>query len=728
MDAFSYKQHVSFLILFIIFAAVFKCSLSMKMKHLPLLIQTLLLAMLCCPLKADNYIYPVATGTSWAQDVFIEVEKAQQEANKLHSAPVGMPSFVKRFSQYNNNYRSFQLYEDSIFMDAPSTEWIAMFNRRARRYSEIYEENNEVLHAVDEYFHSNKVPDAAYDSLYFWTRHMYHNNMHDIFLIEQLVDGILIPHYESRNDFEHLELCYSYAGLVHYQFSRMGDPVARSRSLEYFQKAVDLRNHFAEFQDPLNRYYLISSFVNLCVLHTQNGNVSLGKAIQIHGQMWELFLSPDTRQLLDADPLLDEMAGWSLRLFCLRSIMTYISQGLDDPDMLQWLYWAYGEAKKQLGGRLTNLKHRYYAKIEYDEPIIEAFMGHISWNDAYSQFENMLMTDPELSSVNSMTVYRMNYMNNLFASHIFLIERTEMSHIEKSMAVKRMMKHVFDIIEHFEHIQFPFEKGEIIHNIATHPDLLKYQSTDEKRYLLYLLLVLEQPSNYVHVSMVAELAELLTSALIDERPDYFSRVPFLSGSDSIKKYKEELIKYVHHAALFHDVGKISMPAIVNNKFRSLTAHERAILQLHPNKANPYFAIDDDFHKYSVVAMGHQKWYNGNGYPESFDNVGSDFFPFINIVSICNFMDNAIENEGNNQHTMKSFEEVMQQLKARAGTQFDPVLVEFIAHNHILYEQMKERVYTSRAQHYYVMYRSFLDDGAPSSEKKPEELDLLLNLE
>lgn len=700
----------------------------MRMKHLLCWIWTMLLVLSCSCLHANNYIYPVATGTSWAHDVFIEVEKAQCEANRAHPAPAGIPCFVDLFSRYYNNYQSFQLYEDSIFMDAPSEEWLAMFHRRARRYSDIYAEDNALLGTVERYFNGQNVPDAAYDSLYYWTRHMYHQNMSDIFLIELLVDSILIPHYESKNDCEHLVLCYSYAGLVHYQFSRMGDTVARARSLENYQKAVALRSHFATFSDPLNRYYILSSFVNLCVLHTQNGYVPLDEAISIHRQMKELIEHPNVRRLFDADPQLEEMAVWSQHLFCLRSIMAYISQGLNDPEMLEWLYQAYSEAKEALGGRLTNLSHRYYAKIEYDDPIVEAFMGHVSWDDAYTRFEHMLETDPELSTVKSLSVYRMNYMNNLFASHIFLIEQTEMSHIEKSLAVKEMMRHVVEVVKHFEHIQFPFEKGEIISNIATHPTLLKYQTTDEKRYLLYLLLVLEQPSSYVHVTMVAALSEILTEALIEDHPDYFCHVPHLSDPDSVRVYRKELIDFVRHAALYHDAGKIAMPAIVNNNYRSLTDYERSILQLHPEKAAPFFAIDDDFYKYSVIAMGHHKWYDGSGYPQSFDNVNLALFPFLNIISLCDFMDESIENSGNNQHTTKSHEEVMRELNARAGTQFDPFLVEVITHNAALSGKLKEQVFTSRAQHYYIMYRSFLDDGPPVIEMVPEDFDLSLEFE
>lgn len=678
----------------------------------------ILFMLLCAPLctqglarpkamPAQNYIYPVATGTSWGPKLFEQIEKEQAEKNAQHPRLENAPDFAGIFTQFYQNYKDHHQYDDSIFVDMPHQEWIAMFNRRAQRYSELYANNNSMARTLKDYFSGEEVPDAAYDSLYFWTRHLYHRNMSDIFLLEQMVDDILIPHYEAAGDTEHLMFCYSCSGLVHYQCTRIGDNADAEKSLAAFRRAMGLKNRFAWFKNPFNRYYFISAFVNICVLHAQDGNVSMEESRRLLSQMQSLFATPEVKRLFAEDPQLKDFAGWAVRLYCLRSIMTYISHDMNDIFLFGELYSDYGSVRASFNENFSDAKFRYYAKLNYDDLIIEAFMGNISWDKAYERFVDALRHDPDLATPTGFSAYRMNYMNNLFTSHIYLVERTTMSEADKKAAVKDMLERVLDVIAHFEHIQFPFEKGQIMSNIATHPSLVKYLTTEEKQDLLYRLLVLEQPTTFVHVSMVADLLRILTEALIDQQPSYFAPIPGCESADTVRAYRKELSDYVHQAAIFHDAGKILMPTVVNNNFRRLTDHEYNIMRMHPEKAAPLFAVDDSFRKYAMVALGHHKWYNGGGYPASYNNRASLEFQLINIVTLCDCMDAATENVGRNYHSPKPFDAVMQEFVEGAGTRYDPTLVKFIMENPNLYAQLRQKVLVGRMQHYYQMYSSYL---------------------
>jgi len=672
-----------------------------------------ILSFICAVLPAQDYVYPVATGASWAREIFAQAEKAQMEENrKQHANNVAKEdqsiNFADIFSRFDRNYSDHQLYEDSIFFDISNEKWKGMFSRRARKYSKIYAENNDLLNNVKVYFGRDDVPDASYDSLYYWTRHLYHKNMGDLYLIDHLVDMILIPHYESKNDYDRLMFCYSCAGMNHYQFSRIGDAESSKTSYDFYRKALDLRDRYASFKDPLSRYYLIASFVNLCILHVQEGNMSIQESRDLLDDMWDRYNDPEIRRIMTLDLDLERFAIWSLHVYCLRSIMTYINQDMDDEEILYKLYTAYSASKKQLGGDLAHLKFRFYAKVEYDDLIVEAFMGHITWDEAYEQFSALLEEDPELSKAKGFAVYRMNYMYNLFTSHLYIVGKTSLNDEEKCAEKKNILNHVLDCIKHFEHGSFPYETGLIMANIATHPKLMQCLNSEEKRYLIYHLLVLEQPTTYVHSSMVADLSLILTDALIETHPEYFSRIPQLACPDSVRAHKSELSEFIYRAALYHDIGKISMPTIVNNNYRQLTDREFMLVKSHTTKAEQYFSIEPDFRKYAVVALAHHKWYNGEeGYPDSFDNVKATLFPIINIVTLCDCMDAATVNVGRNYHTPKSFEEVMNEFRQGAGTRYDPTLVDLIDHNSDLYSKMKQKVLFGRTEHYYKTYRSYL---------------------
>ena len=152
-----------------------------------------------------------------------------------------------------------------------------------------------------------------------------------------------------------------------------------------------------------------------------------------------------------------------------------------------------------------------------------------------------------------------------------------------------------------------------------------------------------------------------------------------------------------------------MPTIINNCYRKLTNHEFDIIQMHPEKSLPFFAIDESLKKYQDIALGHHKWFDGDGYPPKFKNRKSPYFPIICLVTVTDCMDAATENIGRNYHTPKSFETVMQEFDELSGTQFNPKLISFIMSNKDVYEKLKQHVSTGRYDNYYKLYTRYWKD-------------------
>lgn len=656
---------------------------------------------------AQDYVYSVTTGTSWARDAFPKQERKERKQREGKPLLPGAPNFEQTFQEMRKDYQLYNSYNDSIFLIETHEEWIGMFGRRARKYSQIYDNSNQRITALRDYFDRKDVPDAAYDSLFYWTRNYYHRNINDIYLFEQLLD-ILIPHYEAKHDVEHLIFCYACAGMSKFQNSRIGERDDAKRSAYYYQKILSLQDHFPQFTDPLNRFYFIAAFVNLSTLHTQAGFMSLSEGNRLVESMHSMFAKPEVQTMLQADSLLNEFARWSIDVFRYRGIMTYISLGLDDPELKASLYKSYQDIRKEIKGDFNHLANRYYAKLEYDDLIIEAFMGNISWDKAQQQFEKLLKRDADLNEVSSTPTIKINYLNNLFQSHLYLLDHASLSDAKKESMVKEVLNYVLEKLSQYEHGQYTFEKGMILANMATHSTLLKYLNTRERRNLLFRLIVLEQPTTYVHTSMVAALSRILATKMIAQHPDYFIGVPGYHTTADVQQKSDSLLDFIHQAAIYHDLGKISMPQIINNCFRKLTQHEFDIIKLHSEKSLPFFMIDESFRQYEDVALGHHKWFDGDGYPASFKNRQSPYFPIINLVTICDCMDAATENIGRNYHHPKSFEAIMEEFSAGAGTHYDPLLVNTILQDQMIYDQMKQTVNTGRYDYYYMLYRSYFD--------------------
>lgn len=662
----------------------------------------------CTSLFAQDYVYSVTVGTSWAREVFPAQERAQRKLLSDHPTVIeGAPNFSKIFLDFEHDYKRYQTYNDSIFFHLSHSEWINMFKRRASAHSQLFSKNNIVIASVKDYFTDENIPEAAYDSLYYWTRHLFFRNVNDMFFFEQLMD-ILLPHYEETQDIEHLVFCYLCSGMYNFQCSRMGDKESEMRSELYFHKIMNLTERFASFKDPLNRYYLISAFVNLAVLHAQSNNVSLNESREMANSMKRLYAMSENQSLFKKDSLLNEYTKWSIDLFRYRGILTYFSHGKNLPELRDDLYEEYCNVRKEVG--LTHLRNRYYGKLDYDDLLVEAFMGNLSWNEAFDSFSKKWDNDPELAKKKGVPAIKINYLYNLFESFMSLLEHTSYPEAQKAAIMKEHVSEVIDMISRYEHDKYTFEKGKILANIACKPLLLKYLTPKEKEDLLFSLIVVEQPLTYVHTSMVADLSRVLTDALIDKKPEFFIGVPGYESADDVIRNRASLIEFVSQSAIYHDLGKISMPAIIENSFRSLTDHEFDIIQLHPEKSKQFFAIDPLLQQYQDVALGHHKWYDGDGYPAKFKNRKSPYFPIICIVTLCDCMDAATENIGRNYHTPRDFEDVMKEFNVLSGEQFHPELVDFIMAESSVYQQMKLVVSDGRYDNYYKLYMRYMDQS------------------
>lgn len=659
--------------------------------------------------KAQDYVYSVTVGSSWAREVFPAQERAQR--NELRVNPYyieGAPQFTKTFLDYEYDYKRYSSYNDSIFFKMPQDDWVDLFKRRAVKYSQLYSKNNKNIAQLKDYFSDIYVPEAAYDSLYYWTRHLLFRNVNDIFFYEMLVDDILLPHYEETQDIEHLVLCYLCSGMAQFQISRMGDKDAEMRSELYFLKLMSMIEQFNSFKDPLNRYYLISAFVNLVILHAQSGNISLNESLNLVNNMKKMYERPETQEILRQDSLLNEYAKWSIDVFRFRGIFTYMSQGKNLPELRDQLYQLYCDVRNELGVDKP-LKNRYYAKLNFDDLLVEAYMGNITWDKAFAQFRKLMAEEPDFSANSGAPQNKINYIYNLSESYFTILDNTTFSFEKKREYMNEYLSTLLDILSRYEHSKYPFEKGKIMSNIACNPTVLKYQTREEKEALMFRLIVLEQPVTYVHVSMVADISRAFAEEIIEKLPSFFVGVPGFSTEDDVRNKREELLSLVTKSALYHDLGKISMPTIITNSFRRLTNHEFNLIKMHPEKSRQFFAIDPSFKTYQDVALGHHKWYDGDGYPATFKHRKSPYFPLICLVSLADCMDAATENIGRNYHTPKSFEMVMSEFNAYIGEQYHPDLLNLINDNPEIYQKLKTIVSDRRYDFYYEMYRRYMSE-------------------
>jgi HD-GYP domain-containing protein (c-di-GMP phosphodiesterase class II) len=132
---------------------------------------------------------------------------------------------------------------------------------------------------------------------------------------------------------------------------------------------------------------------------------------------------------------------------------------------------------------------------------------------------------------------------------------------------------------------------------------------------------------------------------------------------------------VEFGALLHDVGKIAVPKEIINKPAPLTEQEWSVVRMHTVEGQRLLdrvgGVLRDVG--AIVRASHERW-DGTGYP---DRLAGTAIPLeARIVSCCDAF-NAMTTD-RPYRSARSIEAATAELRAHAGSQFDPAVVEALA--------------------------------------------------
>lgn len=124
-------------------------------------------------------------------------------------------------------------------------------------------------------------------------------------------------------------------------------------------------------------------------------------------------------------------------------------------------------------------------------------------------------------------------------------------------------------------------------------------------------------------------------------------------------------------ALIHDIGKLEIPWGILNKKDKLSPEEWEMVKWHVTWGKEMALTNDKYKDLAPYIELHHERYDGKGYPYGFK--GEEIPRLCRMLTIIDSFD-AMTTERPYQPT-KSFAEAIVELRACAGTQFDPELTE-----------------------------------------------------
>ncbi len=131
------------------------------------------------------------------------------------------------------------------------------------------------------------------------------------------------------------------------------------------------------------------------------------------------------------------------------------------------------------------------------------------------------------------------------------------------------------------------------------------------------------------------------------------------------------LKRLELGALFHDIGKIGVPAAILRKPGPLTVEERAVIERHPELGERILAPLEQFADVLPVIRACHECYDGTGYP---DRLAGEAIPLeARIIFACDAY-HAMTSDRPYRVALPTAE-AMRRIADAAGTQFDPRVVE-----------------------------------------------------
>lgn len=678
---------------------------------------TILWIFILCQASLSAQIQPpIGKGLFWSQpqyDLIDQLNALADENKEQHNTVVtDTAGFIigSHFRALFRNYERYHQYNDSIYVPTFRHDWAEMIRRRAELQADIYEENQQHINFILDYFKpGSQRSTSTYDSLFHYTHKFYRNENEDLFLIKEFIN-ILTPHYEKEGVSPgRLMLCYLISGYCDFEVSRIDhNPHTSRRSYDYYMKIIDMFEYETDFHSFVVPFFVMCAYCNAMMTFSVRGDISMEEAYSLRKRM-EVFYKKN-RKFMESLVNMPEYYEWICNLFDLKAPVISILNGENDTELFKTLYKNYKRCKRSIPQKeFEAFMNINYSDRLIDQWFIQASLGEINATQAFLKSYNRIIENLQDLEYIDFSRRDRNIQNlfNTIVTSLELMEMTDFTDQQKHDYVIDYFKIIDKFLSLHPKDKLITERSDIELRILTLPAVKKYLTTEEQSFYINEFIIYEQPQTYAHVTMVSRLCDVLLEAVINHRPELLHDVPGCSTIIDAWKNEKELRTFMYDASMYHDLGKNVIPIIVSNNFRKLTDSEFALIRMHPELSAKFLSINPEFEKYLDLTLGHHKWYNGKGgYPAFFDNVSSPYRILIDILTISDCADAATDYFGRNYRNAKKFRQILSEFDADAGVRYNPDLVKLIHDIPSLYDKMTEIVEAKRMDSYYDIYKLY----------------------
>lgn len=359
-------------------------------------------------------------------------------------------------------------------------------------------------------------------------------------------------------------------------------------------------------------------------------------------------------------------------MLAVAGVNTFFRMAPDEWKMNMGSGWAYVDSEKQekkrkqtLGVRMTLLSLFEAVLLCWAAMICSSLFAAIDTGKEFSVsfFISRWYTNFRMGLLLMNVAIPIAYLFNLFAMKYVVRPINSMSYV---------MERYFDMEEKSRSNTLPeldIHTGDEIENL--------YHSLQKmvEDMALYLEKMLMQEKKSAHMTKGFMLA---LAKAVDAKDRYTS-----GHSTRVAQYSREIAKRMGKTekeqedifimGLLHDIGKIGVPEAIINKKGRLTDEEFQKIKEHPVMGYGILKNVEELPELATGARWHHERYDGRGYPDGLS--GEQIPEEARIIAVADAYDAMTSNRA--YSNIRPQEEVRAEIVRCKGTQFDPVIAEYL---------------------------------------------------
>ena len=611
-----------------------------------------------------------------------------------------------KFEQLQKNYYLDLLLEDSLYLSMPQKDWVALNIRREKTLDQIKREDDKIIDEIFSYFKSgNNIQAYQYDSLLSKATQFYRLTQ-DAFITEHLV-SFALPFYKKTGDLEHLFQCDAAMGLALTQIAKEGDTEEYFNALDYMNRAADYGcAHFKEFRyvdsfDYITRIYqelLHSRWLELRKQTIYDSYTRYSELKEL--DVWmndnpDLAVSKQFRHRTNS-------TYFDFEHNIVEYLMSEKSQNQNNPVIK--LMAKFYKRQHDLETELQDIRHTGSYSIAKNEVQYHKVLHYTGFSSAIQSFHAIDSIYQSMKDTDDIEPILIDLISFIKEAVYFLDITDELSEQEKKKYALSYLQDLTSYTKRARDVRRQSKLYDQLEAIVTDPHFYEQFSGDNRNDLLLNLLIKSDAEIYAHSTLVTWIGWNMMDVLIAQKPALLVGMLGCNTQEQVMAHKNDFIEFFWNACLIHDLGLNRMSPTTNLHYRSLTSHESQLLRNHLIHGASIIRIDTYHARYNDQVVGHHKWYNGKGFPESFDNINSPYSTINDLLAITDFLEGGgdLPAEG----VPAGFEDRLKELKEQAGTRFNPELVNMFLNHEGLLARVRELCTKEKQPLRYEIYKEY----------------------